>query len=72
MANSKNEPEGGNTEEAKPTKPKKNARENGTMLLQLIDSKGKRIIASGKCTDKEIKQICRALNHTPDQTIEVK
>ena len=43
-----------------------------TMNIKLINSKNVKITAKGHCTDKEIKAVCKALNHTGDQVFEAK
>ena len=43
-----------------------------TMDIKLYNSQGRKTTMSGACSDREIKAIGRAINHTPDQTIEVK
>jgi hypothetical protein len=45
---------------------------NNTMDIKLINSMGDKIKIAGVCTDREIKAVCKALNHTADQTFEVK
>lgn len=53
------------------TKPTEKPKTN-TMKINLINSKNVKINIKGHCTDKEIKGVCKALSHTPDQTFEVK
>ncbi len=51
------------TEKAKPSK--------NTMKIILINSAGDVITATGKCSDKEIKAICRAILHGDTQTVKI-
>ena len=66
-----------NTTEEKPAEDKKTTkkatkREKNTMKIQLINSAETEINITGPCSDKEVKAICRAISHTPDQKVEVK
>lgn len=59
------------TEKEKKTDTKKPSNENNTMTIKLQSSKGDKINISGSCSDKEIKAICKAINRTPDQKVEM-
>lgn len=59
--------EDSNKTKKKTTKPKTN-----TMNIELINSTDTKITITGNVTDREIKAICRAINHTPDQKVEAK
>lgn len=45
---------------------------DSTMDIKMINSQGKKFKATGFCTDREIKGVFRALNHSSGQTFEVK
>lgn len=58
------------TPEKKTSKKKKELVAN-TMSIQLVNSAGDEITATGTCSDQEIKRVCKALNHTEGQKFEV-
>lgn len=57
--------------EEKKTNSKKTENKKNTMTIKLQNSKGDKINISGPCSDKEIKAICKAINRTPDQKVEM-
>lgn len=60
------------SENEKKNNSKKPKKETNTMTIKLQNSKGDKIDISGTCSDKEIKAICRTINHTEDQKVDIK
>ena len=58
-------------QDEKTTKKKKELAPN-TMSIHMVSSAKDEINIEGGCSDLEIKAICRALSHGPDQKFEVK
>jgi len=58
--------------ETKKTKKKETAKpEKNTMKMLLTNSNGTTFKLSGSCTDREIKAICKVIDRTDGQKVEV-